>query len=1202
MRDTLAHPSPRLKKNRPWPFSPGVKGSMIPAMARFVHLHVHSQYSLLDGACRVTDLARAAAAQEVKAIALTDHGVLYGAVDFYKACRQENVKPLIGCEVYVAAKDRRLRKGEAEGNPIHHLVLLAETNEGYYNLSRLVSLAHLEGFYGKPRMDRELLARHSRGLIGLAACLQGEVMEKLAGDDVSGAIQAAGTYADILGRDRFFLEFMDHGIPEQKRANRQLAEVARKTGLRIVATNDVHYMKREHAEAHEVLLCLQTQTVLRDPNRMRYPTPEFYLKSPEEMASLAAEFPGALETTAEIAERCEVTFDLSGKPRFPRYQIPGGIPARDYLMQIGAEGLKRLYGIADPAHPRDRREREIVERFRTELDIIEKAGFLDYFLVVWDYVDFARRRGIPVGPGRGSGCGSLVAYAIGITAVDPIRYNLIFERFLNLERVSPPDFDIDFCQDRRDEVIQYVKEKYGLEACAQIITFNSLHPKNLIRDIGRVLEVPLPDCDRYARMVPEDPKIKTFRDAFEANAELQTLYQKDPVFSRICEYGFVLEGLFRNYGVHAAGVVIGDRPLIEIVPLTRDKEGNIITQYAKDPIGELGLLKMDFLALKNLTVIRETCDLIRERYGREVDPNRLDLQDPATYRLLQSGQTVGVFQVESGGMQKLLRDSGISNIEELIAVIALYRPGPMNMLPDYIARKKGRQPITYDHPLLEPILKETFGIMVYQEQVQKAAHVLAGYSLGAADELRRAMSKKKPEAMAKHRALFIAGCKARNNIPEEQAMAIFDHIAKFAEYGFNKAHAAGYAIIAYQTAWLKANYPAEYMCALLSSEFGRYEKMAVFLAEAADLGFTVLPPDVNAAGVRFRPEGEKAIRFGLAGIRNVGAGAAEAIVRERETNGPYRGLVDFCVRLDSQLVNRKALESLIRCGAFDSLQPNRARLFNGLDWALGRAAEAQRDRRLGQRSLFGDDHLLSDDGLPNVEPWPVGLLLAAEKELLGFFMTGHPLSEYETILRPYQTDGVQAMAALPERTFVRCAGVISRMEVKMTRNKEPMAVLLVDTFDGAFEALAFPKTLPRLKALLQPNAAGLFCGTILKREEGRFSLAIESFHPPDEAVQRFAEAVVIPLSAEAVDEALLAALLACLKQYPGPATVTLRLEFEEGSEVEIACTPDFSVLPTRAFQEAIAQCTGRRDLAIRARPRLIGQSGRNPDLWKRNGS
>ncbi len=1173
---------------------------MITGMARFVHLHVHSQYSLLDGACRVADLARAAAAQEVKAVALTDHGVLYGAVDFYKACRQENVRPIIGCEVYVAARDRLLRKGASEGNPLHHLVLLAETNEGYHNLSRLVSLAHLEGFYSKPRIDRELLARHSRGLIGLAACLQGEVLAHLASDDVSGAVRAAGAYTEIFGKDRFFLELMDHGIPEQKSANRRLAEVARKTGLRIVATNDVHYMKREHAEAHDVLLCLQTQTVLSDPDRLRYPTPEFYFKSPEEMALLAAEFPGALEATADIAERCDVTFDLSGKARFPRFQTPGDIPQRDYLIQLGYEGLKRLYGIADPRRPRDRREREIVERFHSEIDIIEKAGFLDYFLVVWDYVDFARRRGIPVGPGRGSGCGSLVAYAIGITAVDPIRYNLIFERFLNLERVSPPDFDIDFCQDRRDEVIHYVKEKYGHDYCAQIITFNSLHPKNLIRDIGRVLEVPLADCDRFARMVPEDPKIKTFRDAFDANSELQTLYQKDAVFSRICEYGFVLEGLFRNFGVHAAGVVIGDRPLIEIVPLARDKDGNVITQYAKDPVGELGLLKMDFLALKNLTVIRETCELIRERHGREVDINRLDLNDAATYRLLQSGRTVGVFQVESAGMQKLLRESGISNIEELIAVIALYRPGPMNMLPEYIARKKGRQRITYDHPLLEPILKETFGVMVYQEQVQKAAHVLAGYSLGAADELRRAMSKKKPDAMAKHQALFVAGCRARNNIPEDQARAIFDHIAKFAEYGFNKAHAAGYAIISYQTAWLKANYPAEYMCALLSSEFGRYEKMAVFLAEAADLGFEVLPPDVNAAGIRFQPEGQKAIRFGLAGIRNVGAGAAEAIVREREAHGPYRGLLDFCARLDSQVVNRKTLESLIRCGAFDSLNTNRARLFNGLDWALARAAETLRDRRVGQRSLFGEDQALKDDGLPACDPWPVGLLLAAEKELLGFFMTGHPLSEHETILRPYQTAGAQEMASLPERTFVRCAGVISRMDVRMTRSREPMAVLIVDTFDGAFEAVVFPKTLPRLKSLLQPNAAGLFCGTILRREGDRFSLALEAFHSPEEAVRLFAEAVVIPLSAEAMDEGPLNELLACLQQHAGPASVILRLDFPDGSAVEIACDPSLSVLPDRSFQDDLTRCTGRRDLLIQARQRLAGLPERKR-AWKRNG-
>ncbi len=1158
-------------------------------MTPFVHLHVHTQYSLLDGACRIGDLVKAAAAQEVKAVAMTDHGVMCGAVDFYKQCQAQKVRPLIGCETYLAKETCREKRAESQGNPNFHLVLLARNTEGYHNLARLNTLAHLEGFYYKPRIDKELLARYSKGLIGLGACLQGEVSQRLLADDMPGAIQAAGAYSEIFGPGGFYLEFMDHGIPEQRKVNRALGELARKTGLPIVATNDVHYLKREHAGAHEVLLCLQTQTVLSDPERMRYPSPEFYLKTGEEMLRLSAEFPDAVPRTVEVAEQCDVTIEF-GKLHFPEYHPPDGLTQAPYITRLCREGMKRLYGVADADRPANDREKEVVERFHLELGVIEKTGFLNYFLVVWDYVDFAKKRGIPVGPGRGSGCGSLIAYVMGITAVDPLRYKLIFERFLNPERVSPPDFDIDFCQSRRGEVIEYVKQKYGRDHFAQIITFGSLGAKTCIRDIGRVLEIPLPNCDKLAKMVPEDPKM-TLEKALAENADFKAAYQKDPDCKRILDYAFVLEGLYRNPGVHAAGVVIGEGPLIDILPLGRDKEGEPVTQYPMDPVGEIGLLKMDFLGLKTLTVIKETVEIVHASRGVTVDIDHLPLDDKPTFDLLNSGRTVGIFQLESGGMQNLIREIGIDNIEDLIAVIALYRPGPMEMLPDYIARKTGKAKVTYDHPLLEPVLKDTYGVMVYQEQVQKAANVLAGYSLGAADVLRRAMGKKKKEEMAKQRDAFVAGCMKINQIPHEQAGPIFDNIEKFAGYGFNKAHSAGYGVVAYQTAYLKANYPAEFMCALISCEFGNFDKMAVFISEAVEIGLTVNPPDVNASGVRFCPEGERGIRFGLAGIKNVGEGAVEALVAERVKSGPYAGLADFCSRVDTQAVNRKVMESLIRCGAFDSLGAHRARLFNGLDNALGRALALQRDRRSGQGNLFealavpGAKAASGAEELPDCPPWDTGLLLAGEKELMGVYMTGHPLGEHELTLRPYQVATAVELAAAADGTASRIVGILSRIEQKITKKKDAMAVLLLETFDGSMEVVVFPEAYQTYKSVLAQDQPYLICGTLNKRDE-KFSFWANEIYPAADLPKLFAKSVTLRLPAASLDEARLKALRDCLKRHPGPAAVSLELVFPGDATVLVECEDALKVSPDPAFFDDLAPWTDKKGIRIAANSRL----------------
>ena len=820
-----------------------------------------------------------------------------------------------------------------------------------------------------------------------------------------------------------------------------------KTGAPIVATNDVHYLKKEHAAAHEVLLCLQTQTVMSDRNRMRYRTNEFYMKTRAEMEQALKEFPEAIDRTIEIAERCNLEMEF-GIPHFPTFVTPKGMKQKEYLTKLGHEGITRRYDINDPDKPKDQREREIMERFHHEMGVIEKTGFINYFLVVWDFVRFAHERQIPVGPGRGSGSGSLVAYVLRITAIDPLRYNLIFERFLNPERVSPPDFDIDFCQTRRGEVIEYVKNKYGKENVAQIITFGSLGPKTVIRDVGRALEIPYSKCDYLSKMISDDPKIKNLKDALDSNPEFKKTHDSDEDCKKILTVGFAIEGLQRNAGTHAAGVVIGEKPLAQIIPLARDKEGQIITQFSMEPLGEIGLLKMDFLGLKTLTVIQEALDLIREHRGVTIELEKMPLDDEPTYKLFNRGDTVGVFQLESSGMRDLIRRIGVNRIEDLIAMIALYRPGPMRMLEDYVDRKSGKAKVTYEHPLLEPILKETYGVMVYQEQVQKAANVLAGYSLGQADVLRRAMGKKKSEMMEKERARFVEGCKKTNGISSKLAGQIFDVMDKFAGYGFNKAHSAGYAVIACQTAYLKANYPAEFMSALLSCEMGNSDKLPVFISEAEEMGLKILPPDVNSSGVRFTPAGD-AIRFGLAGIKNIGEGAAAAIAAERQKSGTYTTLIGFCSRLDGQTVNKKVIESLVRCGAMDSLNMHRARLFSAIDPAMSRAASVARDRASGQGNLFGLDTVTQNDtnmdAIPDCAPWHESVLLAAEKELVGMYMSGHPLTEYAHILERYQLASVKAIAQLEDKSQTRIGGIVSLITRKISKTtKEAWAIVQLE--------------------------------------------------------------------------------------------------------------------------------------------------------------
>ena len=1171
----------------------------------FVHLHLHTNFSLLDGACKIKDVVDAVEAHHMPAVGLTDHGVLYGAVDFYKACQERGINPIIGCEAYITPGSRFDRKieGVQGQSQNHHLVLLAKNMKGYENLVRLISAAHLEGFYYRPRIDREILAQYSEGLVCMSACLKGEVYSALAEDNFDKAMQLVGEHVDIFGKENYFLEVHDHGIPAQRKANRHMLELSKRSGQRIVAANDVHYMKREHADAHDVLMCMQMGTVMSDPKRLRHTVQEFYFKSRDEMDHIYREFPGAVDCTLDVAEMCNLELEL-GKLHFPTYKTPHNMDQRQYLVELSYEGIRHRYGVKDPRAPKDAREKEIMDRFDMELGVIERTGFVNYFLVVWDFVKYALDHKIPVGPGRGSGGGSLLAYVLAITAIDPLHYNLIFERFLNPERVSPPDFDIDFCQARRGEVIEYVKDKYGRQNCAQIITFGSLGAKSVIRDVGRVLEIPYAECDRLSKMVPDDPKM-TLRKALEANPEFKLTYETDPNCKRILDYSFVLEGLYRQPGTHAAGVVIGEKPLCEIIPLARDKDQEIITQYSMEPLGDIGLLKMDFLGLKTLTVIQEALDLIKHYHDVDIDLENLPIDDAKTYELLQRGDTVGVFQLESGGMRDLLRRIGIDCIEDMIAMIALYRPGPMEMLPDYVDRKSGKSKVKYPHPLLEPILKETYGVMVYQEQVQKAANVLAGYSLGQADILRRAMGKKKKSVMDEQRAQFVTGCKTTNNIDAKLAGTIFDTIAQFAGYGFNKAHSAGYAIVCYQTAYLKANYPTEFMCALLSSEIGNFDKIPTFINEAVEMGLNILGPDVSQSGVRFLPE-DGNLRYGLAGVKNVGSGAAQEILRARDKEGPFDSLIDLICRVESQNVNKKALESLARAGACDGLGSHRAQLFNGVDFAMTRASETIKDRRSGQGSLFA---LLEDAPsqelkaeLPDCPPWHESYLLACEKELLGTYLSGHPLSQHTKILDKFAMTTIRGLAELEDKAATRIGGIASLVTRRMTKKDPPMpwAIVLLEDLETTMEVLVFSDTYTEYGHLLEADAPILICGDVNRRDETP-KLVAKEIYALEEAPSAFCKRISLHLPAATLTEEKLERLKNTLSINPGSTPVMVFLTYATGEKVLIEVDNALNVAPKQALIHALEREVGEKGifLAAKSSPYKNERSARGNERFKR---
>lgn len=1129
----------------------------------FVHLHVHTEYSLLDGSCRLGELIRRCRELDMPAVAITDHGVMYGVIDFYKEARRQGIKPIIGCEVYVAPRARQER-APVNGENYYHLVLLAENNQGYRNLMTLVSRAYTEGFYYKPRVDRELLAQYSTGLIALSACLAGEVPAAILQGDAAGAAATVRQYQEIFGRDNFYLELQDHGLPEQQRVNAALVSLAARLQAPLVATNDVHYLHRGDAEAHDILLCIQTGKTLAEPGRMRFPNEEFYFKTPAEMGTIFASYPLALENTARIAERCQVDIPF-GQLHIPAFPVPAGADsAADYLTALCRERLPWRY----PDTPRAAQE-----RLTHELDIIIKMGFADYFLIVGDFINYARQHDIPVGPGRGSAAGSLVAYVLGITDIDPLAYGLLFERFLNPERVTMPDIDVDFCFVKRGQVIDYVVQKYGKDRVAQIITFGTMAAKAAIRDVGRVLGMPYGEVDGVAKAVPNELGI-TLTRALAAGGELKNLYESSREARRLLDLAQAVEGLPRHASTHAAGVVIARSPLTDYVPLQVSNEGFLTTQYDKDQVEELGLLKMDLLGLRTLTVIGDTVKAVREVEGRELDLRRLPLNDVATCRMLSAGDTAGVFQLESSGITALVKDLAPQGFDDLIPLVALYRPGPLGsgMVDDFIQGRHKRKKTTYLHPSLAPILAETFGVILYQEQVMQIASTLAGFSLGQADLLRRAMGKKKPEVLAAQRENFLQGALARG-VDRELAAQIFDLMAHFADYGFNKSHSAAYALVVYQTAYLKANYPREFWAALLSSVMDDNDKVGVYIEECRRHGIAVLPPDVNAsrAGFTVVPEG---ISFGLAAVKNVGEGAIDAIVQARTQGGPFTSLGDFCCRVDLRAVNKRVIESLIKCGAFDVLGTRRSQLLAVLDVAVDRAAERQRDRASGQTSLFGEgtEAAWVMPPLPEVPEAPGAERLAWEKEILGFYVSGHPLDSYRA-----QLDHCVSLSQLQEAKYqdgqlVRVGGIVAATRSVTTRKGEPMCFVTLEDFTGQRECVVFPRLFSRCRSLLVADTPVMILGKI-SRGDDELKVLVEMIRPLAEARPE----VRITVGAGKERPEILAAMQRILLQHHGPAVVYLRLV---ATHQVIKTQERFWLNPSPAAVAALEQLLGNGTVQV----------------------
>uniref|UniRef100_UPI000593342C DNA polymerase III subunit alpha n=1 Tax=Gorillibacterium massiliense TaxID=1280390 RepID=UPI000593342C len=1067
-------------------------------MNGFVHLHAHCEYSLLDGAARIGELVRQAADLGMPALALTDHGVMYGAIPFYKACKEAGIKPIIGCEVYMASGSLS-RKVSRQEQPNHHLVLLAKNETGYRNLMRLCSIGHLQGFHYKPRIDMEHLARYAEGLVCLSGCLNGEVPQLLLQDKPKEARETAERYRAIFGED-YYLEIQDHGMLEQKKVVQGLVAISQETGIPLVATNDVHYVHKGEHEVQDILLCIGTGKTLDDPDRFRIDTTELFLKSGEEMNRLFPHLPEALANTLKIAEKCKLELEF-GKHILPAFQpLPQGMTAGSYLRELCRSGLEERYrdggfGLSAADDPASRKVRE--ERLAYELGVIESMGFSDYFLIVWDFIRYAKEHGIAVGPGRGSSAGSLVAYVLRITDVDPIRHRLLFERFLNPERITMPDIDIDFSDERRDEVIDYVVAKYGSEHVAQIITFGTMAAKAAVRDVGRVMNLPYGEVDRAAKMIPNRLGI-TLKNALTLNPDLQEQRAKSKSTDRLIEMAMKVEGMPRHASTHAAGVVISREPLTDYVPLQTGTEKTALTQYTMESLESIGLLKMDFLGLRTLSIIERTMNWIMQLTGRKVDFRTVSYDDPATYQLMSRGETTGVFQLESPGCRKVLKEMKPSSFADVVSVVALYRPGPMEFIPKYIQSKHGLAEVEYPHLDLKPILEDTYGIIVYQEQIMQIASRMAGFSLGEADLLRRAVSKKKREVLDREREHFAAGCR-KMGYSLEDANKVYDMILRFADYGFPRAHATAYGVLAFQTAYLKAHYPGPFLASMLTANMGNQRKVAEYVDECRRMRIAVLPPDVNESGVNFTPVGSSSeiaeaagtIRFGLAAIKNVGTQAIEAIIRGRE-EGPYADLTDFCRKVDLRVCNKRVIESLIQGGAFDSLPGHRAQQFAMLDETVESAAKWKKEREDLQLHLFG----LTEEAnwsieYPNVQEYSKFQQLELERELLGMYLSGHPLDEYDDLLTELEIDLIPYLIELPDNSEALVAGMVVSIKSILTKKGQEMAFIELEDRIDKVEVVLFPELWRAVKDKVSKGRLLMVRGKVQQQEEDTCKLLAE---------------------------------------------------------------------------------------------------------------
>ena len=1127
-------------------------------MQRFTHLHVHTEYSLLDGASKIPELVAYAKELGMDSLAITDHGVMYGAVEFYQECTKAGIKPIIGCEVYLA-KGSHLDMTEKTR---YHLILLAENDIGYHNLMKIVSKGQLEGFYYKPRVDKDILRTYSEGIICLSACIAGEVPRLINSGNMDGARRCVQEYIDIFGKDNYFLEIQNHDIPEEKTAAEGLRQLAQEFGIGLVATNDLHYVRREDAEAQDVLLCIQTTSNVDDPGRMRFPNDSFYLKSAEEMAELFGGYPEALENTCRIADRCNVKLEF-GHLLLPEFPVPEGFDAVSYLRHLCEEALPERYEVVDET---------VRKRLDFELDIINTMGYACYFLIVWDFINYCRSHDIPVGPGRGSAAGSIVAYLLRITNIEPLRYHLLFERFLNPERVSMPDIDTDFCYVKRNQVLDYVVRRYGQERVSQIITFGTLQARAAVRDVGKALGMSYTSVDEVAKMIPRELGI-TLDKALKSSNDFKRAYESRPEVKKLVDLARSVEGLPRNAGTHAAGVIIAPRDLRDYVPLQQGSDSGVITQYDKNKVEELGLLKMDFLGLRTLTVIGDCIQFIKETTGEIVDIDNIPLHDKETCEMLCRGETACVFQLESAGITKLVMDLAPESFEDLIPLVALYRPGPLGtgMAEDFIAGRHGQRTAEVLHPLMEPILEDTYGVILYQEQVMQITSALAGFTLGQADILRRAMGKKKAKELDSMRASFIEGAKRLHDIPEELSDRIFSLLQHFAGYGFNKSHSVAYALVAYETAYLKAHWRAQYYAAFLNSVIGDSDKLSWYISVCKNDNIKILAPDVNESGRDFTVLPNKTIRFGLAGIKSTGGAAVEAIISARSEGGPFTSLTDFCCRVNMRVVNKRVVEHLIKSGAMDSFGARRSQLLAVLDQAIDLGAACQRDRANGQLGLFGDDQTfgMEEIKMPQLPEIPKQTLLQYEKELLGFYVTDHPLSEYKAVMQRFMPlHQFIGETQVQDNQFVRVAGIISGCTIKTTKSGDTMALLTLEDFTGRFPVIVFPKSYQAcIRDVFEDNVVsidGRF--SVDERESKIIAMSVHSLSskPPTELMLRIDAHLENPLVQRE--------LMQLFQKYKGEDVVYLKLM---GSRKIIKTTADFWVnSEAPGFAEDIVKILG----------------------------